>query len=271
MKPFSVAPVAIPRAQSTNRITKIVQSIVHFPSGGGKWGNKCEQRLIVSMLSQFIDLSSDEQITYADLSRMQTQPLRKDRRGNKSPSCMVKTRHLFLRGSSIPISTSLALPSLFAPSSFSQLRPLSVLSPPISLAVKCGRLYRLQLISFLDVLAIRLGQFEMRSEFKPGDPVIFRVTKQSTDPGPRAVEVHPAPSGETYSYQVDKFWTVSEVRVDGTVQLVTRRGKQRSVSKDDVRMRHARWWERWMYRDRFPNLSQPGDLANRLNSSEVDQ
>ena len=67
------------------------------------------------------------------------------------------------------------------------------------------------------------------SSFKPGDPVIFRMTKQSTDPGPRAVDIHPAPAGEMYSYQVDKFWTVIEVLADGKVMLVTRRGKQRTV------------------------------------------
>ena len=95
----------------------------------------------------------------------------------------------------------------------------------------------------------------MTIEYKPGDPVIFRVTKQSTDPGPRAVDVHPAQSGETYSYQVDKFWTVSAVNGD-TVLLVTRRGKQRTVSKTDIRLRHARWWERWIYANRFPKPSQ---------------
>lgn len=96
---------------------------------------------------------------------------------------------------------------------------------------------------------------EMIYDYKPGDPVIFRVTKQSTDPGPRAVDVHPAQSGETYSYQVDKFWTVQSV-MDGSVQLVTRRGKERLVSKNDIRLRHARWWERWVYANRFPKLSQ---------------
>ena len=96
----------------------------------------------------------------------------------------------------------------------------------------------------------------MSREFRPGDPVIFRVTKQSTDPGPRAVDVHPAPAGETYSYQVDKYWTVRDVLPDGKLNLVTRRGKQRSVSVQDFRLRHARWWEKWIYGDRFPNLQE---------------
>lgn len=106
----------------------------------------------------------------------------------------------------------------------------------------------------------------MKREYRPGDPVIFRVTKQSTDPGPRAVDVHPAPAGETYSYQVDKYWTVSDVLPDGQLKLVTRRGKQRSVSIQDFRLRHARWWEKWIYRHRFPKLqeisSPPTSSAN---------
>ena len=107
----------------------------------------------------------------------------------------------------------------------------------------------------------------MKNDYKPGDPVIFRVTKQSTDPGPRAVDVHPAQSGETYSYQVDKFWAVRDILSDDMVQLVTRRGKQRSVSKDDLRLRHARWWERWFYGDRFPKLVQLQASASTPASS----
>jgi hypothetical protein len=116
---------------------------------------------------------------------------------------------------------------------------------------------------------IRPRQNEMKNEYKPGDPVIFRVTKQSTDPGPRAVDVHPAPSGETYSSQVDKFWAVSDVLAGDAIALVTRRGKQRTVLVNDVRLRHARWWERWLYADRFPKLSQLNNLTSTpVSSSE---
>lgn len=107
----------------------------------------------------------------------------------------------------------------------------------------------------------------MKRNYKPGDAVVFRVTKQSTDPGPRAVDIHPAPSGETYSYQVDKYWTVREIQSDGTLQLVTRRGKQRTVLPDDLRLRRARWWERWFYSDRFPKLAQIPPLISPPTSS----
>ena len=43
--------------------------------------------------------------------------------------------------------------------------------------------------------------------------------------------------------------------LDGTIELVTRRGKVHQVKADDPRLRPARLWERWMYRDRFPDLN----------------
>ncbi|HET6424917.1 MAG TPA: hypothetical protein VFG20_14610 [Planctomycetaceae bacterium] len=100
----------------------------------------------------------------------------------------------------------------------------------------------------------------MGQAFQVGDPVVFRMTKFSTDPGPRAVEVQPARSGETYSYVVDKFWTVGEVAPDNTVVLVTRRGKQHRVAINDLRLRPANLWERWFYRKRFPRTEQLPEL-----------
>jgi hypothetical protein len=90
---------------------------------------------------------------------------------------------------------------------------------------------------------------------KPGDPVVYHMSKVSTDPGPRAHDVHPAEFGETYRYLVDKYWKVADVLTTGQVVLVTRRGKRHVVTADDPRLRPARWWERWLYRRRFPDLS----------------
>lgn len=101
----------------------------------------------------------------------------------------------------------------------------------------------------------------MHLELKPGDPVVYRVCKTSTDPGPRAQKVHPAQHGDWYSYQVDKYWAVSEVLSDGSLTLVTRRGKQHTVPVDDPRLRPARWWERWLYRDRFPAVQSQANLS----------
>ena len=95
----------------------------------------------------------------------------------------------------------------------------------------------------------------MQHAYRVGESVIFVVSKVSPEPGRRAKHVHPAPAGEMYSYQVEKFWTVAEVRSDGHVVLVTRRGKQHDVVVNDPRLRPARFWERWVYRERFPVLN----------------
>ena len=95
---------------------------------------------------------------------------------------------------------------------------------------------------------------------KPGDAVVYHLSKVSADPGPRAKDVHPAEFGETYRYLVDKFWTVAEVRSNGELVLVTRRGKQHVLAATDPCLRPARWWERWIYRSRFPDLTSVAAL-----------
>jgi hypothetical protein len=101
----------------------------------------------------------------------------------------------------------------------------------------------------------------MQHAFRVGEPVIFLVSKISQHPAPRAKHVFPAPAGETYSYQIEKFWTVAEVQSDGHLVLVTRRGKQHTVEISDPRLRPASWWERWVYRSRFPALSSTQELV----------
>ncbi|WP_442481402.1 hypothetical protein [Aeoliella sp. SH292] len=91
----------------------------------------------------------------------------------------------------------------------------------------------------------------MEKQLKPGDWVIYRKQKRSTSPGPRAKLVSAAPQGETYTYMVDKFWVVKQLQGDKQVVLVTRTGKQHTVDLSTPNLRPARWWERWIYRDRF--------------------
>ncbi len=81
--------------------------------------------------------------------------------------------------------------------------------------------------------------------------MIYHKQKSSPSPGPRAEEVVPAPHGEDYTYTVQKYWVVQEVLEDGRLRLTTRRGKQHVVAPDDVRLRRARWWERWLLASRF--------------------
>lgn len=89
---------------------------------------------------------------------------------------------------------------------------------------------------------------------RAGDWVIYRKTKFSTHPGPRAQNVLPAEHGDEYAYTVDKFWVVADVRPDGSLLIKTRRGKEHSVRPNDPNLRKANWWERWRYRSRFEGI-----------------
>lgn len=89
-------------------------------------------------------------------------------------------------------------------------------------------------------------------KFQVGQPVVYRVPKQGTRPGPRAKNLRPARHGESYAYEVDKYWTVVEILPQNRVMLVTRRGKTHAVGVDDPLLRPASWWERWFYRAWFP-------------------
>lgn len=81
--------------------------------------------------------------------------------------------------------------------------------------------------------------------------MVYRKQKHSPVPGPRAKEVAAAPRGESYSYVVDKFWVVKQALEENRVLLVTRTGKEHTVLLNDPNLRLARWWERWMYGERF--------------------
>lgn len=94
----------------------------------------------------------------------------------------------------------------------------------------------------------------MRLKFAIGDPVVYTRDKYSSRPGPRAKNVSPTPHGETYAYQVDKYWIVSSVTPNGYLVLQTRRGKTHSVAMNDPQIRRARWWERILYATRFPSI-----------------
>lgn len=96
----------------------------------------------------------------------------------------------------------------------------------------------------------------MRSiqRYSKGDPVVFRVTKRSAHPGPRAEQIDPEPLGEDYQYQVDKYWTVAETRADGRVILRTRRGKTHVMRADHPELRPATLWERLFKKRRFPQI-----------------
>ncbi|MCA9069057.1 MAG: hypothetical protein KDA84_09050 [Planctomycetaceae bacterium] len=92
--------------------------------------------------------------------------------------------------------------------------------------------------------------------YQVGDWVIYRKSKQSPVPGPRAQQVTPSKRGEVYSYVVDKFWIVVEVLENHQIRLRTRRGKEHKIPMNDPNLRATRFWERWVYRSRFEEVAQ---------------
>jgi len=92
----------------------------------------------------------------------------------------------------------------------------------------------------------------MSARFKPGDVAVYHKQKSSIHPGPHARDIQPALHGDSYYYSVDKFWRVIGVQPDNTLVVLTRRGKQHTVTADDPALRKAHWWERLLFWHRFP-------------------
>jgi hypothetical protein len=92
----------------------------------------------------------------------------------------------------------------------------------------------------------------MRVRFKRGDCVIYRKQKFSVRPSRQARDIHPAPAGDFYSYEIDKFWTVVAVQANDDITVCTRRGKQLTLNAQDPALRRARWFEWFLFRHRFP-------------------
>jgi len=88
-------------------------------------------------------------------------------------------------------------------------------------------------------------------QFRLGDWVMYEKPKCGAHPTPRAKDVRPSSSGETYEYFVDKFWRVEGFEGDRQIIVKTRTGKQHVISIDDPRLRAAKWWEIMLYRRRF--------------------
>jgi hypothetical protein len=109
--------------------------------------------------------------------------------------------------------------------------------------------------------------FGMTKSYEVGDWVIYTQKKQSPAPGPRAKNINPSQHGELYSYQVDKYWVVAEVKSSEELILKTRRGKERIVASSDVRLRKARWWERLFMKGRFPGLEISSSTSSISASS----
>ncbi len=105
--------------------------------------------------------------------------------------------------------------------------------------------------------------------YQLGDAVVYRKTKHTPQPGPRARSIVPTPNGEDYVYLVDKFWIVAEIRDGGTLVLETRRGKQHVVSADDPNLKPAGFWTCYRFGDRFPTLREQLSAKKKSTSPPI--
>lgn len=104
--------------------------------------------------------------------------------------------------------------------------------------------------------------FFFQRNWKPGDWVIYRMSKHGVAPGRRAHHVSASQKGESYNYIVDKFWVVERVAANGDLHVRTPGGKTRVLSAQDPNLRPARWWHRFQWGERFRNA----ELQRRQNS-----
>ncbi|MDA0990167.1 MAG: hypothetical protein O3A51_05385 [Verrucomicrobia bacterium] len=91
--------------------------------------------------------------------------------------------------------------------------------------------------------------------FAVGDKVIYRKSKRSKNPGPRAEGVCPSSSGDDYHYTVEKFWVVTAVQGEQTIEVITRTGKRQFLDRRDPRLRKASRLEELRHRNRFPEIA----------------
>jgi hypothetical protein len=91
------------------------------------------------------------------------------------------------------------------------------------------------------------GMIEMGKFFR-GDRVIYE--EETRNPGGTGSE-----AGGDSADIVQHFMTVRESSKKGTVVLVTQTGKMHVTLNTNPNLRRARWWERLLYRDRFPRLN----------------
>ncbi len=79
--------------------------------------------------------------------------------------------------------------------------------------------------------------------FTPGDRVVYEELQAA------------AAAGQSSAYVVEHFMTVRESREKGTLVLMTGKGTLHVTHNDNPNVRRASLWERFRYRDRFPQLT----------------
>ncbi len=87
--------------------------------------------------------------------------------------------------------------------------------------------------------------------WKPGDWIVYRMSKHGIAPGKRAHHVSASRKGESYNYIVDKFWVIEKIGPNGELYVRTPGGKTRVLASNDLNIRRARWWHRFQWGERF--------------------
>jgi len=98
-----------------------------------------------------------------------------------------------------------------------------------------------------------------RSGIEVGSRVIYRKTKHSRKPGPRAGAISPSKHGDSYGYFVDKYWVVVERKAPNKFVVLTRRGKRLTLDADDPNLRPANLLDRLLHGKRFPKFKTCND------------
>ncbi len=96
----------------------------------------------------------------------------------------------------------------------------------------------------------------MHNDWSEGDWAVYRKSKVSSSPGPRATNVVASRKGENYAYIVDKFWIVEALLPDGRLRMRTARGKTHVVRLDDPCLRRPSLVQRLVWRNRFRQVEK---------------
>ena len=91
----------------------------------------------------------------------------------------------------------------------------------------------------------------MQNQWNPGDWAVYRKSKRSTSPGPRAANVVASQKGESYTYVVDKFWVVDSILSESRILLRTATGKTHEIEASDPSLRRPTLIQRLLWRHRF--------------------
>lgn len=102
----------------------------------------------------------------------------------------------------------------------------------------------------------------MRKKWSPGDWAVYRKSKRSTSPGPRAANVIAAPKGESYTYIVDKFWVVERILPGDKILLRTAKGKTHVIDASDPSLRKPSLLQRLLWRQRFREAAESPSAPN---------